>query len=62
MPKPEKCPKCGKSDMIVPIRYGPTTSEMAARAGKGELRIGGYGVGRDLPDWACNNCGNTWSE
>lgn len=58
MEKP-KCPNCG-SDDVVPIVYGLTTPEMATRASKKEIRIGGYAVGVDKPDWACNNCGNVW--
>ena len=54
------CPNCGKQDTVVPIIYGSTTPEMAARAAKGEIRIGAYAVGVDKPDWACNNCGHVW--
>lgn len=60
MAKPA-CPNCSKDDATVPIRYGLTTKEMAERAAKGELRIGGYAVGIGRPDWACNNCGHTWT-
>jgi hypothetical protein len=45
---------------IVRILYGMTTPEMAASAAKGEARIGGYAVGVNKPDWACNHCGHTW--
>lgn len=54
------CPNCGKDDKVVPIMYGTTTPEMAERAGRQEIRIGGYAVGTDKPSWACNNCGHTW--
>ena len=60
MARPTTCPNCGKEDGIVPIIYGLTTPEMAAKAASGELRIGGYAVGVDKPDWACKNCGHTW--
>jgi predicted RNA-binding Zn-ribbon protein involved in translation (DUF1610 family) len=54
------CPNCGREDTIVPIVYGITTPEMAVRAAKMEIRIGGYAVGVDKPNWACNNCGHEW--
>ncbi|MDD5747440.1 MAG: hypothetical protein PHP64_00050 [Actinomycetota bacterium] len=53
------CPNCG-SDAVVPIVYGTTTPELAERAAKREIRIGGYAVGVDKPNWACNNCGHLW--
>lgn len=54
------CPNCGKEDTVVPIVYGSTTPEMAAKAAKLEIRIGGYAVGVDKAIWACNNCGHIW--
>jgi hypothetical protein len=56
-----KCPNCGNEDKVVPIIYGVVNQELAVRAEKNEIRVGGYAVGRYNPDWACNNCGHTWS-
>jgi predicted RNA-binding Zn-ribbon protein involved in translation (DUF1610 family) len=60
MAKPA-CPNCGNEDKVVPIIYGLTTPEMAEKVAKGEIRIGGYAVGVDKANWACNNCGHVWA-
>lgn len=58
MEKP-KCPNCG-SENVVPIMYGVPTPEMVERSAKGEIKLGGYAVGPDMPDWSCKDCGYTW--
>lgn len=59
MEKPA-CPKCGNKDSVVPIIYGVVTKEIAERAEKDEIRVGGYAVGSGNPSWACNSCGHLW--
>lgn len=56
------CPNCGNEDKVVPVIYGSTTPEMAERSARGEIRIGGYAVGTQVADWACNNCGHMWKQ
>jgi hypothetical protein len=39
--KPDHCPKCGKSDQVVPLIFGEPTKKMQKRELKGELKLAG---------------------
>jgi hypothetical protein len=59
MLKSQACPKCGSHDRI-PIVYGYPTKESMARAGRGELALGGCLVDDRNPRWECRACGTRW--
>jgi len=54
--KVRSCPKCGKSDAIVPIMYGMPAGEAMEEAERGEIALGGCMVGDIDPGYSCRRC------
>ena len=53
----EKCPKCQKSDQVIPIMFGFPGPEMLEAAERGEIKLGGCCIspGTD-PEFHCKRC------
>ena len=54
--KVRSCPRCGKSDAIVPILYGLPAGEAMEEAERGEIALGGCMVGDIDPNYRCGRC------
>ena len=54
--KVRSCPKCGKSDSIVPIMYGMPAGEAIEEAERGEIALGGCLVGDIDTNYKCRRC------
>ena len=52
----DPCPKCGHSDLVVPIVYGYPTNEAMEAAERGEVILGGCEVGDIDPRCLCHRC------
>lgn len=48
------CPKCLKSDQIVPIVYGKPTPKTIKRAGRNEVHLGGCMISECNANFFCN--------
>lgn len=51
--KSDSCPKCGKSDQVVPIVYGKPTKKTIEREAKGEVKIAGCLIPDCAPNKYC---------
>jgi DNA-directed RNA polymerase subunit RPC12/RpoP len=54
---PASCPSCG-SDRVVEIVYGLPAPELAERAKRGEVALGGCMVDEENPTNRCLACGH----
>lgn len=54
MPGKKKiCPKCQKTDEVIPIVYGYPTESLFEKAEKGKVLLGGCCVMDIYPKWYC---------
>jgi len=49
------CPQCGSKN-VIPIMYGYPSSEAGEKEEKGVIRLGGYELFGDDPQWYCKDC------
>lgn len=47
------CPKCKKTDQVIPIEYGMPGPEMIELSERGEIALGGCEVWEDSPNYYC---------
>jgi hypothetical protein len=53
IPPPPLCPKCEKSDMVIPIVYGYPGPILFKSAEEGRVKLGGCFVATKHPKWWC---------
>jgi hypothetical protein len=61
MEEVKRCPRCSAEE-VVPVVYGPPSSEMVGECRRGEVALGGCTGWPDAPDYLCQNCGHEWRE
>jgi hypothetical protein len=54
----KKCPKCGKTDEVVPILYGYPTQEAWEQEKAGKIYLGGCMEEIGAPQLYCKRCDN----
>jgi hypothetical protein len=54
------CPQCGRTDSIVPIKYGKPGQDLMDEAREGKCVLGGCMVSTDSPKWHCQKCEHEW--